>query len=34
VEFGEKIVRSGGIYIVADSLEKASAALDQLLEEK
>jgi len=34
IEFGEKIVKAGGYYIVADSIEKASAALDELLEVK
>ena len=32
VEFGQKIVDAGGVYIVADSVEKASAALDRILE--
>jgi Holliday junction resolvase len=31
VDFGERIKKAGGYYIVADSLEKASAALDELL---
>ena len=34
VKFGERITKAGGYYIVADSLENASAALDELLESK